>query len=219
MNSTFDDTLPAPEEVEREFLAKVDDNLTAIAWLVERGISAPPPQRVALIQYGVIWNSEAGRYKFAIYGPEHIGPKYPHELAVPIMEDGKVIDLLVISDAMSFTLVTCRASWLGRKNLAQAVVRLHAHPMDWLEAGCVGVCHVAPISRKSLKELARAKTIECNDIETALEAWDWGFGGEDEELARFEVDDAPYAIQANYEREVRWHATRVVVEMERRDLW
>lgn len=216
MKSTFDDTLPLPNEVEQEFLGKAGDALTALSWLADHGVDTSPPPQSAAIQYGIVWNSETGRYMFVVYGPEHVGPKHPHELAVPIFEDGALIDLLVISREMSFAMVTGRASWLGRENLALPVVRLHAHPMDWLAAGCTGVCHVEPISRKALKELAQAKTIECDDIETALEAWDWGFGSDEAELARFEIDAAPHAVQAYYERAVRWHATRVAAEMERR---
>lgn len=216
MEAAFDDTLPTAEEVEREFLDKAGDKSSAVAWLADHGVEAPPPQRVALIQYGIVWAPEEGRYKFVIYGPDHVGPKHPHELAVPIIEDSKFIDLLVISDQMDFASVTCRASWLGRENLTLPVVRLHAHPMDWLEAGCMGVCHIALVSRKALKELTKAKTIECNDIETALEAWDWGFGSDEAELARFEIDDTPSSIKAYYERTIRWHGVRVAADMKRR---
>jgi hypothetical protein len=93
---------------------------------------------------------------------------------------------------MSCARATCRASWLGN---FEPVVRLHAHPMDWLEAGCIGVCHIEPISRKALKELCRAEKIECNEIHTALEAWDWGFGSDPQELARFSIDDTPFSIR------------------------
>lgn len=192
------------------------DKDSAIAWLVDHNVDAAPPQHVALIQYGAVWTPETGRYKFIIYPPEHVGPKHPHELAIPIFEDGAFIDLLVISREMSFAMVTGRALWLGRENLVLPLVRLHAHPMDWLEAGCAGVCHVEPISRKALKELAQAKTIECDDIETALEAWDWGLGSDEAELVRFEIFDTPLAIQAYYESLVRWHGARVAADMERR---
>jgi hypothetical protein len=194
----FDDTLPLPDEVEQEFLEKAGDNLTAVARLSEHGIDTAP-QHIALIQYGMVWNPETGRYRFLIYGPDHVGPKYPPELAVPIIEDGKLIDLLFISDEMSFARATCRASWLGRENLAAPVVRLHAHPMDWLEAGRTGVCHIEPVSRKTLKELHSATTIECNCIHTALEAWSWGFSDDDDELARFAIDDTPESINWYFE--------------------
>ncbi|MDH2341548.1 hypothetical protein [Bradyrhizobium sp. SSUT77] len=219
MESSFDHTLPTAKEVEREFLGKAGDKDLAIAWLAGHGVEAPPLQHFALIQYGIVWTPEIGRYRFIIYAPGHVGPKYPHELAVPILEDGAFIDLLVIAEDQSFALVTCRASWLGRENLGQPVLRLHAHPMDWLQAGCTGVCHVAGISRKALKELAQAQTIECNDIETALEAWDWGFGADEDALARFEIDQPPQAIQAYYEREIRWHAARAATDVERGRLW
>ena len=216
MESTvFDDTLPAAEEVEREFKARGGDKGAATKWLAGHGVDTSPPQ-AALIQYGVAWTPDVGRYRFVIYGPEHVGPKYPPELAIPIYESDAFVDLLVIGDDQSWAMVTCRTPWLGRDNLAQPVVRLHAHPMDWLEAGCTGVCHIAPVSRKALKELTKYKTIECNDIETALEAWDWGFGSAEAELARFEIDDTPHAIQAYYEDAVRWHGVRVAAAMKRR---
>jgi hypothetical protein len=131
------------------------------------------------------------------------GPKLEPELAIPIIEDGVFIDLLFISnDGTSFARATCRAKWLGR--VAGPVVRLHAHPMDWITAGCVGACQIEPISRKALKELRSVETIECSDIHTALEAWCWGFGGEDDELARFVIDDSPGNISAYYEDEFKW---------------
>lgn len=76
--------------------------------------------------------------------------------------------------------MTCLSKWvthraLGRENLTHDVVRLHAHPLDWLQAGCAGVCHVAPINRQALKELRSAKSIVCNCIHTAAEAWAWAF--------------------------------------------
>jgi len=203
--STFDDTLPLPGEVEQEFLNKAGDGLTAIVWLTDHGIDPTLIiQRVALIQYGMVWNSEASRYAFLIYTPDHVGPKHPPELAMPIFEDGTFVDLLFVNDEMSFARATCRAQWLGSQNLALPVVRLHAHPMDWIEAACTGVCHIATISRKALTDLRSVERIECNCIHTALEAWDWGFESDDDELARFDVDDTPAGIRSYFEDEVRW---------------
>ncbi|WP_256807801.1 hypothetical protein [Bradyrhizobium sp. Bra64] len=215
MESIFDDTLPTAEEVEQEFQERAGDKAAAIKWLAEHGVNTTPPPQTALIQYGVVWTPETGRYRFVIYGSEHVGPKHPHELAVPIVENGTFIDLLVISGELHFASVTCRAAWLGRENLTLPVVRLHAQPMDWLKAGCTGACHIAPMSRKALNELAGAGIIECNKIETALEAWDWAFGADDAELARFEVDDKCEAIEAYYERQVSWHAELVTAKMRR----
>jgi hypothetical protein len=199
--SDFDDTLPLAAEVEREFRDNAGDNLTAIAWLADHGIDSAP-LHAALIQYGIVLNPETGRFRFLIYGPEHVGPKCQPVLAVPLIENGAFTDLLLLSDDMSFETATYRASWLG--TVAGPVVRLHAHPLDWIEAGCTGVCHIAPISRKALKELRNAERIECNCIETALEAWDWGFGGEDDELARFEIDDSAESIRGYFEDEAKW---------------
>jgi hypothetical protein len=209
MEVDYDDTLPLPSEVEKEFSDKAGDGLTAIAWLAERDIDPRPG--VALIQYGTIWNPETGRYQFVIYTPDHVGPKHPAELAIPIFEDGTFVDLLCISEAMTFVRITCRAPWLGRENLTLPVVRLHAHPMDWLETG-TGVCHIEPMSRKALKELSRVTTIECNDISTALEVWSWGFGAEDDELSRFSIDDSPHAIRRYFEDEVLWRTAYLARE-------
>jgi hypothetical protein len=192
------DTLPTPAEVEREFLEHAGDDVKA--WFAKHDIAAAPIGK--LIQYGMGWNPETGRYQFLIYGPDHVGPKHPPELAVPIIEDDVFIDLLFISnDGTSFVRATGRARWLGT---ITPTTRLHSHPMDWLQAGCDGACHVEPISREALKDLAAATTIECNDIHTALEAWDWGFGGEDDELARFSIDDAPGSIRSYFEAQAKW---------------
>ena len=208
MESVFDDALPLPDEVEREFRDCAGDGLTAIAWLAEHDIDYVP-QHAALIQYTMIWDSETGRYQFLIYGPDHVGPKHPPELALPIFEDGSFVDLLFISDEMSFARATCRASWLGC--ITGPVVRLHAHPMDWLEAGCTGVCHIEPMGRKALKDLRAAERIECACIYTALEAWSWGFGADDDELARFFVDGSPASIRGYFEDDVRWRVRMAVV--------
>ena len=83
MDSIYDDTLPLPEEVEREFSDTAGDGLTATEWL------AKPHAGAAVIQYATIWTPETGRYRFLIYEPDHIGPKHPPELAVPILtKDG-----------------------------------------------------------------------------------------------------------------------------------
>lgn len=59
--------------------------------------------RIALVQCGTVWNPETERYRFFIYEPEHVGSKYPAELAIPIIEDGVFIDLLFINGEMSYT--------------------------------------------------------------------------------------------------------------------
>jgi hypothetical protein len=211
MESLFDDTLPLPCEVEKEFNDKAGDRSTAQVWLKERDINAPI--KASLIQYGVIWNPDTGRYRFLIYSPDHIGPKHPPELAIPIIEDGKFLDLLCISGEMTVARITCRAPWLGRENLALPVLRLHPHPLDWLEAGCTGVCHIEPTSRKALKDLRKVTTIDCSDINTALEAWSWGFGAKDDELVRFSIDDSLLAIRQYFEDEVVWQTKHLAREL------
>jgi hypothetical protein len=211
----YDDTLPLPCEVEQEFLKHAGDGLTALAWLADRGLDPDKIGNAALIQYWCIWNPDTGRYRVLIYGPDHVGPKYPPALAVPIVEDGVFVDLLCISDDESFTRITCRTPWLGRENLSPEVVRLHAHPMDWLAAGCTGVCHIEPISRKAFKDLRKAPTIQCNDIHTALQAWDWAFDADracfdaQQELERFDIDDTPGNIRCYFEDEVKWRTRHI----------
>jgi hypothetical protein len=207
--SEFDDTLPLPEEVEREFRDNAGDGLTAIAWLADHGVDSAP-QYAALIQYGLVWNPKTGRYHFLIYGPNHVGPKCEPVLAVPVMEGGEFIDLLLMSDDLSFETATCRASWLGQ--VTGPAVRLHSHPMDWLEAGCNGVCHIAPGNRGALKDLRSITTMECNDVGTALQAWDWGFGGEDDALARFAIDDSPESIRCYFRDEADWRTAYLARE-------
>jgi hypothetical protein len=209
MESTYDDTLPLPNEVKREYREKAGDNLTALAWLADCGIDTAP-EDVALIQYAMVWTPETGRCQFLIYGPDHVGPKHPPELAIPIYEDGNFVDVLFISDEQSFARATCRAKWLG--SVAGPLLRLHPHPMDWLSAGCTGVCHIEPVSQKALKDLRAVTTIECNDIHTALEAWSWGFDANEDELARFVIDDTPFAIRSYFQDEVKWQTRHLAWE-------
>jgi hypothetical protein len=198
----YDETLPLPAEIEKEFRDRADDGMTALSWLAEHGID-DVPEGAALIQYAMVWTPETGRYRFIIYSKDHIGPKWPQELAVPIIEDGVFTDILFISDdGTSFARATCRAKWLG--TVAGPVLRLHAHPMDWIAAGGIGVCHIEPISRKALADLRSVATIQCNDIHTALEAWDWGFESDEDELARFSIDDTAGNIRAYFEDEAKW---------------
>ena len=204
----FNKTPPLPDQVERAFHHHEGGDVNA--WLADHGIDAAPIGK--LIQYAMVWNSDTGRYRFLIYAPDHVGPKHPPELAIPVVEDGKFVDLLLVSEGMSVARATCRASWLGRENLTLPVVRLHAHPVDWLEAGCTGVCHIEEMSRKALKDLQAATTIECNDIGTALEAWDWGFDADDDALARFLIDDSPESIRLYVEDEVKWRTAYLARE-------
>jgi hypothetical protein len=201
---TFDDSLPLPAEVEREFHDHAGGDVND--WFEKHDIAAEPIGKI--IQYGMVWNPETGRYQFTIYGSEYIGPKHNPELAIPILEDGVFVDMLFISDEMTFARATCRAPWLGT---ITPTTRLHAHPFDFIEAGCTGACHIAETSRKALKDLRSATTIECSDIHTALEAWDWAFESDDNELARFEIDDTPESIRSYFEDQVQWRTKHLAV--------
>jgi hypothetical protein len=194
------DTLPLPCEVEKEFLDRAGDDVKE--WFTEYGIDAEPIGKI--IQYAMVWDT--GRYRFVIHGPDHIGEPV---LAVPIMEGGKFVDLLLVAGDMSFARATCRAKWLG---IITPTTRLHPHPIEWVEAGCTSACHIEPISRAALKELRGAESILCNDIHTALCAWDWGFESDEDELARFTIDDTPGNIRCYFEDEVKWRTAQLAWE-------
>ena len=82
--------------------------------------------------------------------------------------------------------------------------------MDWLAAGCTGVYHIESISRTGLKDLQAVETIECNDVHTALEAWDWGFDADrtcldsQQAMARFIIDDTTASIRSYFEDDAKW---------------
>lgn len=217
-----DDTMPLPADVEREFMDKGTDQAGAIEWLGELGIDPAPilqtAGRIASFQWTGPWDPYAARYRFQIYDAEHIGPKAAWYIAVPIVEAGTFVDLLLIDmDYLGFTLVCGRVNWLGHEQLGhERVIRLHRDPVDWLEAGCRGICHVELISRQALKELDAAEEIHCNDIHTALEAWDWGFSSDDKELKRFVIDAHPENIRDYFNDQARW---RAVHELQQTDLW
>jgi hypothetical protein len=217
-----DDTMPLPADVEREFLDKGTDQVSALAWLDELEIDPGPILEtagcIAAVQWTLIWDCHSERYRFHIYEPEHVGPKYPLHIAVPIVEDGAFVDLLLMdADCVDDYTRSCgQAQWLGREQLLQPVVRLHRDPFNWLEAGCRGVCHIEPISRKALKDLGQAGKIQCSDIHTALEAWDWGFAADDDELARFVIDAHPENIRAYFDDLARWSAVHA---LQQTDLW
>ena len=205
MSLSFESALPFPAEVEQEFLAQALDATGASAWLTKLGIDARPIVEcvgsVALAQSSMIWDQSQSRYQFRIYCHQHIGPKYPFSFAIPVIEAETFIDLLMIDcNSFSFGTVCGRAKWLGRDEIGgDDVVRLHTHPMDWLAAGCRGVCHIEPISRDALKDLCSVHGIVCSDIHTALEAWDWSSSG-DCEVGRWVIDDAPENILAYFDK-------------------
>src|SRR6202011_751663 len=64
----YDDTLPLPDEVEREFIAHAGNDVSD--WFAKHDIAAAPIGKI--IQYWSIWNPGAGRYRFMIYGPDHV---------------------------------------------------------------------------------------------------------------------------------------------------
>jgi len=136
----------------------------------------------------------------------------PDHLVFPIIEGGQWVDLACwevldhecVPSFRVFTLAD--APWLGRDNIAGPRVRLHHSVFSWLGAGCSGCVSIHPFQRTHLKDLAAVDTIECNEISTATEAWEWGFGGLDEALSRFLIDDEPENVTDYFKREAFWQA-------------
>jgi hypothetical protein len=206
MSLNCDDTLPLPVEVEQEFLDQASDAAGASEWLTKLGVDARPIIAsvgcIALVQSSMILGPDRSRYQFRIYGHQHIGPKYPPSVAIPIIEYDTFVDLLLI-DCTSFAYRTVcgRAEWLGRDELStHDIVRLHSHPMDWLVAGCRGVCHIETISREALKDLRSVRGVICSDIHTALEAWGWSSSDDDFASGRWMIDAEPENIIAYFDK-------------------
>jgi hypothetical protein len=211
-----DDTMPLAAEVEREFQDKAIDEAGAIEcltdWRIDPGPVLAAVGRVARIQCSFPWDGETERHRFIIYDSQHVGPKGNWYVAIPVLQGGVFTDLLLLDqEDLSVTRVCGIAEWLGRDEFgATQEVRLHRDPADWLEAGCTGVCHIEPISRAGLKDLQQMDRIICSDVHTALEAWDWGFGGNDAELGRFVIDAEPEMIRTYFERQAKWTALTVI---------
>lgn len=145
---------------------------------------------------------------FRIYDENHIGPKALDQLALPIRDaDGALIDLLLINphSGLSET-VTGHGRWLGEKQLSSSTVRLQASPLAWLRSDCTGVCNVQRTSRRAFEDLSGAQAILCDDVHTAFEAWEWGFGADPNALSRFVIDAPAPAIRAYFEKEAFWRA-------------
>ncbi|CEJ13408.1 hypothetical protein BN1110_03724 [bacterium YEK0313] len=124
-------------------------------------------------------------------------------LALPLRADGVFVDTLLIdTDTFEHLRICDAVDWLGEDNIS-GTVRLHAAPVDWLRAGCAGCCSLHPYGRGHLRALRRADRIQCDDIRLALEAWEWGFGAYDNDLARFDIDDLPENVACYFQRQAR----------------
>jgi hypothetical protein len=222
-NGEVDDTLPVPSDVEREFLAKGTDQAGALAWLADLEIDPVPvvdfhDGHIALVDATINPDHSAGRNRFRIHCPDFIGPRYGQYFACAIRKRGAFIDLLMIDcDDYNVTTACLAATWLGNDEFhSSKTVRLHRDAIDWLEGGCGGVCHIARITKRALEDLRAFPSIECSHLPTALDAWEWGFGGRKEELARFVIDAPPTAIRRYFEELARARAEMILKET---DLW
>ena len=204
-NSFEDDTLPPLDDVQAEFRDKAVDIAGAFEFLADLDIDADVVTsavgKIALIEYAISWNPLAGRYQFAI------GEGEPDTLAVPILEGGQFVDLLLIADDLSFGTVCGGALWLGRDHLAAPVVRLHASPLDWLRGLLRGRLSYPPLQPARSEGASACAAYRCNDMTTALEAWDWAFGADDGELGRFDIDASPESIREYFDSQARYRAS------------
>lgn len=199
--------LPQPDQVESELARHGSTQLMAQAALADNGIDAPT-LGVGYFQSTIACDDE--RYSFEIYKPEHVGPKFPPDIAIEVREDGKLVDVILVDpDTHDVRAVTCRTKWLGKEQLSNSVIRLHRHPLDWLAAGGVGVCHIGLINRQPLKALQAADSILCDDMPTFLEAWEYGFSCDMDSLSRFVIDAEPDHIRSYYERQAFFESRTV----------
>ena len=198
-----------------------DDAGAGIEFLRDEGID-PAPVLAAVGAVKLLNTSNST----ALYRPEldHSGTGVVHEfanngppaIAFPIIEDGRFVDLLLIgTNDFSFDTLLGETCWLGRDALTSATVRLHKHPLDWLDAGCTGVCHIAPFSRAEFAEFRGVERIECSDIHLAMEVLGWAFDGDEDELKRFFIDDEPQNIREFFLQEEQFKAEVARINAER----
>src|SRR4051812_44480353 len=173
-----DDTMPTPGQVERQFLANATQQADAVRFLDRFKITSEPvlkhASRLALIDFEKVWNPESERYEIHIQPQDATCNKPGGTLAVPVFESEQFVDLCLIDCETFFHETACgRAHWLGGEQLVGASeIRLHAHPMDWLDAGCRGVAHVCRHSRDALKDLLTVERVRCNRINTVTSVWE-----------------------------------------------
>lgn len=129
-----------------------------------------------------------------------LGGEPAEVVAMTVFESGNVIDILLIDPETSDWSRVCQAArWLGGDNIGDSVVRLHRQPLDWLAAGGAGIVNLHPYQRDHFPALKAAGRIECDEIELAIDCWDWS-GADDADLTRFEIDDDPENVEAYFRR-------------------
>lgn len=216
---TAENPLPglAPDDENFAAFRAADDGGEAIEWLRDNDFD-PAPILAALgsvkllkihpdLEYRPGATPGTGTLRLDIRDGE------PDHLVFPITEGGEWVDLACWEvaghqDIPSYRVFTLAGSpWLGRNNITGPRVRLHHSVFSWLDAGCSGCVSIHPFQRTHLKDLAAVDTIECDEISTALEAWEWGFGGRQEALSRFLIDDEPENIEGYFRRQAFWEAT------------
>jgi hypothetical protein len=198
---------PSVERVRQQFDA-ADGLAEADEWLRDEGFDAAAILKATggaklvnyTCDYGFNVGAEGEGIVFTIVHGE------PNALAIPIVEQGEFVDLLLLDlDTYEFDRATKMAFWLGRDQIC-GTVRLHTSPGEWLQAACAGVCHIEPVSRRALVDLQRCEKIICDDVRTALDAWEWGFSGRDEYLSRFEIDAPQEDVDAYFEAQGKLRA-------------
>lgn len=135
-------------------------------------------------------------------------------LGIPAYCDGEFVDILLmdLEDPTSWRCMHLRADWLGADAIGLPEVRLQYSPFAWLEAGGTGVCNIHSHDRGHFRALALSDRILCDDIDTAMECWEWAFGGDDDKLERIVCDDDQDNIDVYFKRQAFWRASAKVRE-------
>lgn len=202
-----DETWPEPRQVALAIQTYLNDDalLRCYAERLEIRLQAVP----ALLGLRYFVTPDEPFARMVTFDADHIGPKIEC-LALPIFDQkDELSDLLTIDSYGHHHMALRRAIWLGESQLSGKTVRLHASPLEWLQGGCVGVCHVSPIFRGGFEALRGVDEILCNDIYTAFEAWDWGFGSDPDALDRFVIDANPINIRTYFEELAYWRAATI----------
>ena len=213
----LEDLFPLSEELQDAF-EHIGDESAADAWLSENDIDSET-LKAAGITCRIV-NVTASNDFDVLAGQSRGGVLYEITdgglpvLGVPIMAAGEFVDLCLIdlNDPTSFRCMYERSDWLGSDHLGQPTVRLHRSPLSWLEAAGVGVANLHPYCRQHFKDLSKSDRIECDDIDAALEAWEWGFSARAVDLTRIDCDDTPENIAAYFDRQAFWSASAQVRE-------
>ncbi|WP_064696082.1 hypothetical protein [Rhizobium aegyptiacum] len=198
----FEEKFREPIEESHQKFDAADGIDEARAWLIENDIDAEKlPFACKLVGVDSSWDYDLPEIEHPVcrivYQFKNVGAR--DCLVFPISENGEIVDYGILhTPDFTFATVRQKAIWLGGDNITGDEVRLHSSVERWLSAGATGCVYIDQQRRTPMKRLQAVTKIFCDDVELALEAWDWGFGADDAALDRFEIDDTPENIESYF---------------------